>query len=68
MRAVVGLAHRVHDVLDLLEKRQMSLRGECGQRLAQLAEMCADVDHSVVGLVEVLLLADGPACQLSQAL
>jgi hypothetical protein len=30
--------------------------------------MCADVDHSVVGLVEVLLLADGPACQLSQAL
>lgn len=63
MRAVVGLAHRIHDLFHFLERR-----GECGRPLAQFVEMRADVDHSVVDLVEVLLLADGPACQLGQAL
>ena len=68
MGAIVYLAHLISDLSYLFEQGQLRTGRESRQGLAQITEMCANVDHPIVDLVEVLLLADCPAGKLSQAL
>jgi len=66
--AIVCLAHLISDLSYLFEQGQLRTGRESRQGLAQITEMCANVDHPIVDLGEVLLLASYPAGKFGQTL